>query len=225
MEKGDTSNSIIYYQKSLELNPGNTNAVTMLAKMGVQAMEPDVSVNDSLLQSYVGTYQIAPGFVLMITTEGGHLFGQATGQMKYEIYPMSDSSFYYKVVDAQVTFHINGSGEITHLTLQQNGRNIEARKLIVTEETPIEVEEATLDKYVGTYVITDGFEIAITKKEKRLFTRATGQPEVEMFARSPSAFFLKAVPATITFISNGLGEVTSLKIDQNGQSIEALKRK
>ncbi len=96
---------------------------------------------------------------------------------------------------------------------------------MVTEETPVEVEETILDKYVGTYVIAQGFEIDITKNDKRLFTQATGQPELEMFARSPSEFFLKAVPATITFISNDLGEVTGLMIDQNGQSVEARKRK
>ena len=36
MTQGDTTQAVANYKKSLELNPNNTNAVEMLAKMGVE---------------------------------------------------------------------------------------------------------------------------------------------------------------------------------------------
>ena len=85
--------------------------------------------NSKLLQRYVGQYQLASNFILTITLEGDKLFAQATGQPKAEIFPEGEREFFYKVVDAQITFETDSSGRATSLTLHQNGADMPAKRV------------------------------------------------------------------------------------------------
>ena len=80
-----------------------------------------VAVNPNLFDTYVGRYQIVPNFILSITRAGDHLFVQATGQQKVELFPESDRDYFLKVVDAQITFEIDSKGRGSRLILHQNG--------------------------------------------------------------------------------------------------------
>jgi Domain of unknown function (DUF3471) len=82
------------------------------------------------LEEYVGEYELAPGFVLAITvTEEGKIFGQATGQGAAEIFPSETDEFFYKIVDAQLSFSRDEGGMIDSLTLHQGGQNIPGKKI------------------------------------------------------------------------------------------------
>src|SRR6266566_1505033 len=83
----------------------------------------EVAVDSLVLARYVGDYELAPTFHIAITREGAHLFAQATAQPRFPIFAESDSSFFLKVVDAQITFHPDG------LVLHQNGQQLPGRKL------------------------------------------------------------------------------------------------
>jgi len=80
------------------------------------------------LKQYIGVYELEPEFTLTFTVEGERLFVQATGQGKFEIFPMSENEFFLKVVDASVTFNKDEKGEVVSLTLHQ-GRDVEAKKV------------------------------------------------------------------------------------------------
>jgi hypothetical protein len=89
----------------------------------------EIAVDPKLFDGYVGQYQLAPNFILTVTREGDQLFAQATGQPKFQIYPESQRDFFYKVVDAQITFETDASGRATSLTLHQNGANMPAKRI------------------------------------------------------------------------------------------------
>ncbi len=76
----------------------------------------EITLDAKLLDGYVGQYQLAPNFILTITREGDKLFAQATGQPKAQIFAEGDREFFYKVVDAQITFETDSSGRATSLT-------------------------------------------------------------------------------------------------------------
>jgi serine-type D-Ala-D-Ala carboxypeptidase/endopeptidase len=88
-----------------------------------------VTVDPKLFDSYVGKYQLAPNFVITITRDGDHLFEQATGQPKFEIFPEGDRDYFLKVVDAQITFVVDSSGRSTELILHQGGRDQHAQRI------------------------------------------------------------------------------------------------
>jgi hypothetical protein len=88
----------------------------------------EVAVDPKLFDGYVGQYQLAPNFILTITREGDQLFAQATGQPKFQIFAEGVRDFFYKVVDAQITFDTDSSGRATSLTLHQNGADMPAKR-------------------------------------------------------------------------------------------------
>ncbi len=85
-------------------------------------------IDETVLAKYSGEYQLAPGFMLSITQEGQKLFAQATGQGKNELFAESETKFSLKVVDAQVEFFKNSSGQVDKLILYQGGQKIEGKK-------------------------------------------------------------------------------------------------
>jgi CubicO group peptidase (beta-lactamase class C family) len=89
----------------------------------------EIAVNPKLFDGYVGQYQLAPNFILTITREGDNLFAQATGQPKFQIFPESERDFFYKVVDAQITFETDNTGRATGLVLHQNGANVPGKRV------------------------------------------------------------------------------------------------
>jgi CubicO group peptidase (beta-lactamase class C family) len=88
-----------------------------------QTARKEVQVDAAVLEQYVGEYELAPTFKITVTREGSHLFVQATAQPRFEIFAQSESEFFLKVVDAQVTFSKDG------LILHQNGMDQKAKKV------------------------------------------------------------------------------------------------
>ena len=131
MEQGKNELAIANYKKSIELNPGNQNGIDMLKKLGVETegLAKDAIVPDTVLETYVGNYELKPGFVLTVTKEGNQLKAQATGQPDFEIFPKSETEFYVKVVAAQITFNKNSTGVVESLTLFQGGQEIVGKKI------------------------------------------------------------------------------------------------
>jgi hypothetical protein len=68
-------------------------------------------------------------FAITITAEDGKLMAQATGQDKFQIFPESETKFFYKIVDAQIEFEKGKEGEVEKLILHQNGKDMPGVKL------------------------------------------------------------------------------------------------
>jgi len=78
------------------------------------------------------------------------------------------------------------------------------------------VDPAILEQYVGIYELAPSFAIRITHENGRLWSQATGQPRVELFAASEKKFFLQQANAQITFETGMGGRATALTLHQNG---------
>jgi uncharacterized protein (TIGR03435 family) len=89
----------------------------------------EAKIDLKLFETYSGRYAFAPEAVLTITIDGARLFAQLTGQGKAQIFPESEREFFYKVVDAQITFEVDGQGRATALVLHQNGADNRAARM------------------------------------------------------------------------------------------------
>ncbi len=76
----------------------------------------------------VGIVVGVPGFFIAVTRDGGQLSAQLTGQPAFPIFPSSPTEFFYRVVDARITFRVEGD-RVVGLTLHQGGRDLPARRL------------------------------------------------------------------------------------------------
>jgi len=86
-------------------------------------------VDPAIYDAYVGRYELSPTFILTITRDGDRLLSQATNQPQVEIFPESETKFFLRVVDAQISFGQDQTGAVTHLILHQGGRDQTARKV------------------------------------------------------------------------------------------------
>jgi D-alanyl-D-alanine-carboxypeptidase/D-alanyl-D-alanine-endopeptidase len=117
-----------------------SNAAAEIDDIGLHLLNPklplktftkhtEVKIDPARLDALVGQYALAPTFVLTVTREGDGLFVQATGQQKMQVFPESDTSFFYRVVEAQVSFDLDATGKATQIVLHQNGRDIPGQRL------------------------------------------------------------------------------------------------
>jgi serine-type D-Ala-D-Ala carboxypeptidase/endopeptidase len=104
-------------------------------RSGVEDFKPAktrkvAKVDPRLYDKYVGQYKFQTvDATITVTREDDHLFARLTGQQKFEVFPESETDFFYKVVDAQLTFVKDSTGAVTHVILHQNGRDQKVTKM------------------------------------------------------------------------------------------------
>jgi Domain of unknown function (DUF3471)/Copper type II ascorbate-dependent monooxygenase, C-terminal domain len=93
-----------------------------------QPVRNPIKLDPKLYDAYAGEYAVGPA-TFTVSHDGDKLMFTAPGQPKIEAFPESDTRFFFKIFDAQVTFIKNEKGEVTELTLEVNGRTIRARRV------------------------------------------------------------------------------------------------
>jgi serine-type D-Ala-D-Ala carboxypeptidase/endopeptidase len=88
-----------------------------------------VEVPAAVLATYVGTYELTPQFHIVVSFEDGVLRATPTGQGTVRLWAESATSFFLREVDAQIVFDVAEDGAVRGLVLQQNGRNMPARRI------------------------------------------------------------------------------------------------
>ncbi|MEJ7767751.1 MAG: serine hydrolase [Chitinophagaceae bacterium] len=88
-----------------------------------------LTVNDSLLKTYVGEYELTPAFKIIVRLENGLLKGQATGQPEFTLFGEKEGVFVLKVVEAKVEFFKGADGKVDKMILYQNGAVIPGKKI------------------------------------------------------------------------------------------------
>jgi CubicO group peptidase (beta-lactamase class C family) len=80
-------------------------------------------IADAAFDAHVGRYEMQPGMVLEVQRDGSRYFVQPTGQRKLEIFPLSETTFFARDVDAELSF------EGQSLQFKQGSRNFTARRI------------------------------------------------------------------------------------------------
>lgn len=79
-----------------------------------------VSVESSVLDKYVGEYKFTqPMTTIVVTNESGKLFQKRNTEPKFEMFAESDSKFFLKNEDIQLTFVKDANGAVTGLKVDQ----------------------------------------------------------------------------------------------------------
>ena len=100
-----------------------------LAKIEAPREHKEVAIDTKVFERLVGKYQLTPAFVIDVTREEDKLFLQATGQPKFQLFPESETEYFLKVTDAQITFVKDDSGKFSKLILHQMGQNVPATRI------------------------------------------------------------------------------------------------
>jgi D-alanyl-D-alanine carboxypeptidase len=189
-------------------------------KPAVHVDPKGVKLEPAQLDRLAGVFSLGPSFDFTVARTNDKLFGQATGQPAFELIPTSETEFVPQGVDARITFTL-AEGKATMLVLHQNGHDTEGKRKAdgPAPQQTVAVDPKVLDQLAGRYALTPAFIITVTHEGNELFAQATGQPKLQIFAKSDSEWFYKAVDAQITFERDATGKVTRLVLHQNGQNI------
>jgi len=194
-----------------------------LLAMAAPAQHTEVKVDPKSYDQYVGRYQLAPSMVMTITREDDRLFAQLTGQPRFEIFPEGEKRFFFKIVDAQLTFEADAQGKAAAAVLHQNGINQRAPRIEGEPVVPKEivVDPAVLDRYVGRYQLTPAVMLTLSRENSRFYVQLTGQPRLEIFASGEREFFLKVVDAQLTMEVDAQGRASAVTLHQFGRDQRA----
>jgi CubicO group peptidase (beta-lactamase class C family) len=189
----------------------------------------EITMDPKKFDAFAGTYQFMPELTLTISRDDAHFYGQLTGQSKYEIFAEAEHDFFFKIVDAQLTFEVDNNGRATSVFLHQLGRIQRATRF---EGAPQQlwfghkvnaVEPAVFDRYLATYQLAPGVTVTVTREDAHLYAQLTGQPKFELFPESERDYFLKVVDAQLTFETNAAGRATAAVLHQNGRDQRAAR--
>ena len=173
------------------------------------------------LDRLAGSYELMPTANMVITVEGTQLMSRLGPQPAVPLFAESETKFFPRVVEAELEFELDSSGNATALVLRQGGR--EMRGTRIEQRTEVALPLAVLERYPGTYELAPGRELVVTLENGQLMSQATGQAKAVLFAEAEDQFFLKAANAQIEFVRDG-ARVTELVLHQGGGETRA-KRK
>ncbi len=231
------------FRSTIEVRPGSGRAVIVLASNAAanpqgwlaawrsaesQPMaRTEVVLPAAALDEYVGVYPIDKTARFTLVRRGDGLVARLTGQPFVPVYPGAKDEFFYKVVDAQLSFHRDASGKITGLTLHQNGRDIPASR----DAGPVPHIEfpnaAALAEYAGEYdfgQFQPGATITVKATPEVLLVTLTGQPAFPVFSVGKDQFEYDVVTASLTFERDAAGKVVAVVLHQNGRDMRAPKK-
>jgi len=201
----------------------NVAEYVLWQKMGQQiSYITDTAFSKADLKKYEGRYDYGNGMVLTVTDEADKLYAQMTGQARFEIFPMGNDEFYWKVVEARIKFLKNEGGEIDRAIHYQGGREINVKKL--SDIKAVALSQEVLEKYCGNYEYQSDMIIAITAGEGKLFAQPGGMNRLELFPVSETEFAAKEMNASLKFIPvEGNDYSILIKVGEDVRTIRKVK--
>jgi hypothetical protein len=187
-------------------------------------------VDASVLERYVGFYQLTSIYYFAITREGDQLFAQGTDQKKFAVYPYSDRDFFYTVVAAQLTFQVpTDGGAATALVLHQDGKDRTAKRVSaeaarefqqrfddeLKPRTAVPIDRSVLDHYVGHYT-GPIISMTITRDGDRLYAQVLGYTRYRVYPYTEHDFFATTFPVQISFVASREAKTVQLVRHEHG---------
>ncbi len=181
----------------------------------------DPKVDRSKFEIYTGRYDYG-GSIMTVSKREERLFARLAGQSEYEIFPKEGSTFFWRIVPAEVTFEVDHLSKVTHAIHKQGGRTTRAKKL--KELSLVKLTSEELQAVAGKYLLAPKVFITVTQEKDQLFAQITGQLKCPIHPSSPSVFHYSDVDATLEF-EIARGAATGGKLLQNGGTIPLVREK
>ncbi len=168
-----------------------------------------VSINENTLNTYVGDFELQPGFTISVTKNNDQLLAKATGQSTLSLIPISITEFKVESVEAKIEFVPNGGENINLIKLHQNDQIMEAQRL-----KAFDIASVNLSDFEGSYfseelsttydfVVVDGKLMA---QHSRLDNFGLNSVKEDMF--SSEAWYF----GEITFLRDSNNKITGCNV-------------
>jgi CubicO group peptidase (beta-lactamase class C family) len=125
-----------------------------------------VKVDPAIFDAYAGRYLLDGRTLVTITKEDNKLMGQAAGQSKSELSPQSDTTFFVKTTNSEVTFERDEKGNVVRFAMKNGTQSVSAKRLNAAPAAAAQLTEFAGDYYspelgtTYTMVVKDGKVVA-----------------------------------------------------------------
>ncbi len=86
-------------------------------------------IDPAIYKRYVGSYSLQDGTAADVTVDKNRLYMQITGQIRFELFPASETRFFLRSLSVEVEFILE-DGVVTRLIIYQNGAEEEAVRIV-----------------------------------------------------------------------------------------------
>jgi serine-type D-Ala-D-Ala carboxypeptidase/endopeptidase len=187
------------------------NFVAAHLRQGRSALSPAIaSVLATRRPTTIPNTEVALGWHITTHPDGSEIVWHNGGTGGYRSYIGFDPKKRTGVVVLANMSTNEGVDDIARHLLNPSIALVQPRKF----PKEVSVDPAILDRYVGLYELAPNFVLAITREGSQLFSQATGQRVIELFAESETKFFPKVIDAHITFQPGPEGRATGLILHQ-----------
>lgn len=155
------------------------NATLPLAKVEAPRVHEEIATDPKTFDRYVGIYLLAPAVTITVTREADQLYAQLTGQQKFPVFPEGEGKFFFKVVDAQLSFGVDAEGKATQVTLHQNGRDQVAKRADAAQAAKVVAAQEATAKRIKDQTPAPGAEAALRRDIDEL---RAGQPNYDLMS-------------------------------------------
>jgi D-alanyl-D-alanine-carboxypeptidase/D-alanyl-D-alanine-endopeptidase len=197
----------------------------------------EVAVDRNVLARYVGEYELQPGRSAFVRLEeDGTMTLRVPGNVRFRMYPESDSTFFIKRAPWRVRFARDGSGAVTAMTVDMNGTERNARR--VSDGAPTRRDEASAvrdlpltpeetARYEGTYTLAAGgrtLPLRVFVQDGRLMAQATGQEAFPLRNQGDHVFIPTFDDEVRLVFTMENGRAASVTLHQGGQAIQGARQ-
>ncbi len=202
---------------------------TRLAAFALGAPYPEptpIAVDAETLKSYEGVYRIDEGNARVVRIVDGRLTSQRTGGERWPLIPIAKDRFLLEGMLTSIDFERDADGAIHAMRFFQDGEGEgvvapRSDEALPSARKSIDVPLDQLKRLLGVYS-AEGMRMRVFVEGTQLKTQLDGQPAFNLYAESPSKFFLTVVDATLTFKPTE-GSVTGVTLHQ-GPAVVEFKR-
>lgn len=181
-----------------------------------------IAVDGAALDAFAGSYKIDDKTASIVRRDGDQLTMQRSGRGPVPLQAFATDRFFIKDSLSYFKFDRNVKGEVTQLTLHDDGTETVYPR---TGGAPVEpktvvLPRAALDSYAGRYQLAPGFVLELTRDGDNFYGQATGQGKFQLKALSDKLFDVKEIGAQVRFDS-----ADQLVLSQGGQEVTAKRIK
>jgi len=193
--------SIALTALAAQVSPPNAESPAPVAGKPAPVERKEITLGDAALDRYVGTYKLGDTMIFTVKRDGKYLQAQLTGQQFIEMYPESETKFFYKAIDAQLEFKLDPSGGVESVTLFQHGNVVPMPRIDGALAQQI---QADLAAKIASQAPTPGSEAALRRLNDGI---ASGKPNYDEM----DPFLSDAVKKQLQFLQPGIASLGPLK--------------
>ena len=209
---------------------GTGRIANLLAAEAIGKPYPEktaIAVDAAALREYEGVYRIDKDAARVLRVADGKLTSQRTGGIAYPLIPVAKDTFLFEEGFSRIVFERDAGGKVAAMRFfpeDEGEGEVVARsdEPLPTARQEVSLPRDALQRLIGEYTY-QGATLTVFLDGDVPKAQLTGQPAFEIFAESPSRFFLKVVDATLEF-APGTGAPATVTLRQNG-AVMAFARK